>query len=68
MQMILSIEHTAAYRMGKDFFLTNSTSFRGLVSKIYKELKKIPNNHHQQQQQKTNNVIWKWGTETENSQ
>jgi hypothetical protein len=32
-------DKTAAYRMGKDF--TNSTPNRELISKIYKELKKL---------------------------
>jgi hypothetical protein len=28
--------------MGKDFFFINYTSDRGLISKVYKELKKKP--------------------------
>jgi hypothetical protein len=33
--------NVAGYKMGKDFFFINYTSDRGVISKIYKELKKL---------------------------
>jgi hypothetical protein len=45
----------ATYRLGKKIF-NNHTSNRGLISKTYKELKKIFT-------KKPNNSIKKWGTE-----
>lgn len=41
MQRIPSIGQVTAYRMGKVFFSTNSTCDKGLISKIYKVLKKL---------------------------
>jgi hypothetical protein len=53
-QRTLSIRQKGHQQIGKSF--TNPKSIRGLISKIYKELKKLDS-------RKPNNHFKKWGTE-----